>query len=146
MATIDARLLQDCELLGRFPLCHLLLMRDANYPWLVLVPDRDGVREIHHLEDADRQQLLRESVLVSALLEEQFRPDKLNVAALGNVVAQLHVHHIVRYRTDPAWPAPVWGRVPARPYAAEVLAVLSERLTGALAGCGSFTPDGQKKR
>lgn len=142
MAGIDPRLLADCMLLGRFPLCHLLLMRDANYPWLILVPDRDGIREIHHLQEGDRQQLLHESALVSALLEDLFRPDKLNVAALGNVVPQLHVHHIVRYRSDAAWPAPVWGRVPARPYPADELAALSERLTGLLAGSGIFTPAG----
>jgi diadenosine tetraphosphate (Ap4A) HIT family hydrolase len=139
MAAIDPHLLHDCVVLGRFSLCHLLLMRDANYPWLILVPDRDGVREIHHLQEADRQQLLRESVLVSGILEELFQPDKLNVAALGNVVPQLHVHHIVRYRTDAAWPAPVWGRVPARPYTAAQLAARSQRLAGALAGCGFFT-------
>ena len=141
MADIDARLLADCAVLGRFPLCHLLLMRDANYPWLILVPDRDGVREIHHLQAADREQLLHESVLLSGMLEELFRPDKLNVAALGNVVPQLHVHHIARFRTDAAWPDPVWGRVPARPYTATQLAALSQRLTAALAGCGSFTRD-----
>jgi diadenosine tetraphosphate (Ap4A) HIT family hydrolase len=140
VALIDPRLLQDCLVLGRFELCHLLLMRDANYPWLILVPDRDGVTEIHRLEAADQQQLLRESVLLSRLLDELFRPDNLNVAALGNVVAQLHVHHIVRYRYDAAWPAPVWGRVPALPYTPAQLAVLVERITTPLVARTRFVP------
>jgi diadenosine tetraphosphate (Ap4A) HIT family hydrolase len=139
MAVIDPRLLQDCLVLGRFELCHLLLMRDANYPWLILVPDRDGVSEVHQLDDADQLLLLRESVLLSRLLEELFRPDKLNVAALGNVVAQLHVHHIVRYRHDVAWPAPVWGREPALPYTLAQQAALVERLTTPLVTRSRFT-------
>jgi diadenosine tetraphosphate (Ap4A) HIT family hydrolase len=140
MAGIHPRLLQDCLVLGRFPLCHLLLMRDANYPWLILVPDRDGVSEIHQLDETDQQQLMRESVLVSKVLDELFHPDKLNVAALGNVVPQLHLHHIVRYRHDAAWPAPVWGRVPAQSYSGEHLEGLVDRLAAALAVSGRFTP------
>jgi diadenosine tetraphosphate (Ap4A) HIT family hydrolase len=140
MAGIHPRLLQDCLVLGRFPLCHLLLMRDANYPWLILVPDRDGVSEIHQLDETDQQQLMRESVLVSKVLDELFHPDKLNVAALGNVVPQLHLHHIVRYRHDAAWPAPVWGRVPAQSYSREHLEKLVDRLAAALAVSGRFTP------
>jgi diadenosine tetraphosphate (Ap4A) HIT family hydrolase len=116
MADLHPQLQADCLVLGRFPLCHLLLMQDANYPWCILVPDRDGMLEIHQLETADQQQLLHESVQLSRALVAAFAPDKLNIAALGNVVPQLHVHHIVRYRDDVAWPAPVWGRVPARPY------------------------------
>ena len=81
-----------------------------------LVPDRDDVQEIHRLDTVDQQQLMRESVLLSRSLDAVFRPDRLNIAALGNIVPQLHVHHVVRYRQDAAWPAPVWGRVPAHPY------------------------------
>lgn len=126
-------------MLGRFPLCHLLLMRDANYPWLILVPDRDGVSEIHQLDETDQQQLMRESVLLSRMLDELFHPDKLNVASLGNVVPQLHLHHIVRYRHDAAWPAPVWGRVPAQLYSGDHLEGLVGRLAAALAVSGQFT-------
>jgi diadenosine tetraphosphate (Ap4A) HIT family hydrolase len=140
MAGIDPRLLRDCLVLGRFPLCHLLLMRDANYPWLILVPDRDGVSEIHQLDETDQQQLMRESVLLSRVLDELFHPDKLNVAALGNVVSQLHLHHIVRYRRDAAWPAPVWGRVPAQLYNVDHLEKLVDRLVAALAVTGRFSP------
>mgnify|MGYP001548615513 CR=1 FL=1 len=116
MAELHAQLANDCREIGRFPLCRLLLMLDANYPWFILVPDREGIIEIHHLDSEDQVQLLHESSALAAVLEQSFKADKLNIAALGNVVPQLHVHHIVRYHGDPAWPAPVWGRVPARAY------------------------------
>jgi diadenosine tetraphosphate (Ap4A) HIT family hydrolase len=103
-------------------------MRDANYPWFILVPDREGISEIYQLSEADQAQLLRESSRLAAVLAERFQADKLNIAALGNVVPQLHIHHVVRYRDDAAWPAPVWGRVPARPYTPEGLAAVIETL------------------
>jgi diadenosine tetraphosphate (Ap4A) HIT family hydrolase len=131
MADLHPQLQKDCLLVGRFPLCRLLLMHDANYPWFILVPDREGICEIFQLSEEDQIQLLRESSLLSAVLVERFHADKLNIAALGNVVPQLHLHHVVRYRDDPAWPAPVWGRVPARPYTPEGLsAVLAALRTG----------------
>jgi diadenosine tetraphosphate (Ap4A) HIT family hydrolase len=132
MATIHPQLMQDCQLLGKFTLCHLLLMRDANYPWCILVPDRDDVSEIHQLSEPDQQQLLRESSLLSVAMESAFSPDKLNIAALGNVVPQLHLHHIARYRSDAAWPAPVWGRVPAKPYLEYELEAVVHSLTALL--------------
>ena len=138
MAQLHPQLAQDCLILGHFPLCHLLLMRDANYPWFILVPDRDDIREIHHLSEQDQQQLLRESMTLSRALEQAFKPDKLNIAALGNVVPQLHVHHVVRYRNDPTWPAPVWGRLPAVPYEDEVLAEVIEKLKQVLTDEISF--------
>jgi diadenosine tetraphosphate (Ap4A) HIT family hydrolase len=131
MTELHPRLRQDCRLLGHFALCRLLLMDDANYPWFILVPDREGVTEIFHLSEADQRQLLRESSSLAAWLVETFQADKLNIAALGNLVPQLHIHHVVRYRDDPAWPAPVWGRVPPRPYTAEALERLLARLRGA---------------
>ena len=134
MADLHPQLQKDCLLVGRFPLCRLLLMQDANYPWFILVPDREGVSEIFQLCEEDQMQLLRESSLLSAVLVERFHADKLNIAALGNVVPQLHIHHVVRYRDDPAWPAPVWGRAPAKPYTPEgvsaVLATLRPGLPG----------------
>jgi diadenosine tetraphosphate (Ap4A) HIT family hydrolase len=139
MSGIHPRLQQDCLVVARFPLSHLLLMQDANYPWFILVPDRENVTEIHHLKEADRQQLLHESCSLSAALETAFHPDKLNVAAIGNLVPQLHIHHVVRYRTDAAWPAPVWGRVPAMPYSdaqqAAVIATLKASLDTGLEYC-----------
>lgn len=107
-------------------------MLDANYPWCILVPDREGVTEIHQLNEADQQQLMRESVLLSRALEKVFAPDKLNIAALGNIVPQCHVHHIVRYRNDAAWPAPVWGRVPVKEYTEDALAHVADTVKQAL--------------
>lgn len=134
MAKLHPQLAQDCLELGQFPLCRLLLLRDANYPWFILVPDREDIREIHHLSESDQQQLLRESMVLSGVLEQVFSPDKLNIAALGNMVPQLHIHHIARYTTDPAWPAPVWGHQPAKPYQDEALTEVVEKIKSALSG------------
>lgn len=134
---LHPRLAADCVEVGRFPLSLLLLLNDANYPWFILVPRRGGVREWHELRDPDRLQLLEESTALARAMTDAFRPDKLNVAALGNVVPQLHVHHVARYATDAAWPAPVWGKVAAQPYTAaqstERIAMLCEAL-GRVAG------------
>ncbi|MBU1191788.1 MAG: HIT family protein [Gammaproteobacteria bacterium] len=116
MFELHPQLAKDCQLVGRFTLCHLLLMRDANYPWCILVPDRAGITEIHQLTAEDQQQLMRESSLLASNMATLFAADKMNIAALGNIVPQLHIHHIARQRTDPAWPAPVWGKLPARSY------------------------------
>jgi diadenosine tetraphosphate (Ap4A) HIT family hydrolase len=125
MFELHPRLNEDCVVVGDFPLCRLLLMNDANYPWFILVPRREGVREIFDLSVADQQQLLHESSRLSKVIAAHFKADKINVAALGNMVPQLHVHHIVRFESDPAWPAPVWGHAPASPYDD---AVLNQRL------------------
>lgn len=116
MFELHPHLAKDCLPFGRFELSRLLLMNDANYPWFILVPEREDVREVHQLADVDRRQLWEESASLSRALEKGFAPEKLNIAALGNQVPQLHVHHVVRYRHDPAWPNPVWGRAPAKPY------------------------------
>ncbi len=129
---LHAQLKQDCHVLGRFPLSLLLLLDDAQYPWFILVPQRRDVCEIHHLCEADQQQLLRESVILAQAMERAFTADKMNVAALGNVVPQLHVHHIARFRDDPAWPAPVWGRLPPVAYAPDELKLVRDILTGEL--------------
>ncbi len=109
MTCLHPQLEDDCLLIGRFSLCQLLLLKDANYPWFILVPDRVDVTEIYQLSEQDQQQLVRESSLLANTLMTHYKGDKMNIAALGNVVSQLHVHHIVRYRNDAAWPAPVWG-------------------------------------
>ncbi|OIO69825.1 MAG: diadenosine tetraphosphate hydrolase [Zetaproteobacteria bacterium CG_4_9_14_3_um_filter_49_83] len=114
---LHPQLAKDCCVLGAFPLSLVLLMNDAQYPWVILVPQRLDVREIHHLPEADQQQLMRESCAVSKVMELLYKPDSMNVAALGNVVAQLHVHHVARFVNDRCWPAPVWGRLPALAYA-----------------------------
>ena len=132
MFKLHPQLQQDCEQLGRFELCRLLLMRDANFPWCILVPERVDVGEIHQLTTEDQQQLTRESALLARTMAELFAADKMNIAALGNVVPQLHVHHIARHRDDPAWPAPVWGKLPARAYSAAELRTTVDRLRAAL--------------
>ncbi|MDQ6986336.1 MAG: HIT domain-containing protein [Mariprofundaceae bacterium] len=113
---LNERLAEDCFIVGHFPLSVLLLMNDARYPWFVLVPQRENISEIQQLYEADRHQLMDESCSLSLALREGFAADRINVAALGNVVSQLHVHHIVRYTSDDAWPLPVWGRFPAVSY------------------------------
>ncbi len=131
MTAIHSQLSADCIALGRFSICHLLLMNDSNYPWFILVPDRDDIREIYQLDVADREQLLDESCRLSEFIISAFEGDKLNVAALGNQVPQLHLHHIVRYTTDPAWPTPVWGKFPALPYTDKALSEIRSRFNGA---------------
>lgn len=111
-------------MIGEFPLSRLLLMNDANYPWFILVPRRGGVREVFELSEADQLQLLRESSLLSKVIAGHFAADKINVAALGNMVPQLHIHHIARFTNDPAWPAPVWGYAAATPYSDEKASAL----------------------
>lgn len=121
MPEIHPQLVTDCIRLGRFPLCHLLLVNDCNYPWFILVPDRDNIREIYQLEQEDQFQLQRESCALAKFLMEHFQGDKLNIAALGNMVPQLHLHHIVRFKTDRSWPKPIWGNFPAIAYSVDEL-------------------------
>ncbi len=116
MIALHPQLKKDCFALGEFSLCTLLLLNDANYPWFILLPNREDAREIHLLTEPDQQQLMAESMYFSRCLQQVFQPDKLNIAALGNVVPQLHIHHIARFRNDACWPAPVWGAVDAIPY------------------------------
>ena len=109
---LHPRLAADTVVVTDLPLCRVLLMDDARWPWLILVPRRAGVRELIDLSPAAQQALTGEIARASRTLQTLFSPDKLNVAALGNVVEQLHVHVIARWRGDPAWPAPVWGFQP----------------------------------
>ena len=116
---LHPQLAKDCLVVGDLPLDRVLLMNDANYPWLVLVPRRVGLRELYELEASDLAQFWRESAEVGRRMMAHFDGGKFNVAALGNQVPQLHVHHVVRHATDPAWPRPIWGVVPGVPYTAE---------------------------
>lgn len=110
------RLAADSTRICSLPLCEVLLMNDARFPWCILVPRRAGMRDIIDLAAADIDQLNRESVALQRAMRMLFTPDKLNVAAIGNLVSQLHVHHVARYCGDSEWPAPVWGRGSALPY------------------------------
>ena len=131
---LDPRLADDTVPVRALALCELRLMNDANYPWLVLVPRVAGAVELIDLDQAQRGQLTDEIDRAARALRSAFAPHKLNVAALGNLVPQLHVHVIARNPDDPAWPAPVWGRVAAQPYTPEALVDRIRRLHGALDG------------
>jgi diadenosine tetraphosphate (Ap4A) HIT family hydrolase len=132
MFDLHPQLDKDCLVLGDFPLCRLLLCKDANYPWCILVPRVSDVREIYQLSEDDQRQFIKESSYLSGILNEIYQADKMNVAALGNMVPQLHIHHIARYTTDPAWPGPIWGIVPAKPYSKDELAQTAAKITGSL--------------
>ncbi|MGD2075097.1 MAG: HIT domain-containing protein [Gammaproteobacteria bacterium] len=114
---LHPRLSADCILVGRLPLSTLLLLDDARYPWFILVPRRPDATEVFQLTEADQQQLWRESAALARHLMHSFHADKINIGVLGNLVPQLHVHHIARFTTDPAWPGPVWGHSEPVPYA-----------------------------
>ena len=125
---LDSRLQQGTLAIGDFPLCRLLLSNDANYPWFILVPRRNDISELFQLDVADQQQLWLETTALAELLKDLFDADKMNVATLGNVVSQMHMHVIVRKRDDAAWPAPVWGKHPAKPYDSEQVAAIRAQL------------------
>ena len=131
---LHPQLAADSHPLAAFALGELRLMDDANYPWLVLVPRVPGASELIDLQGEQRHRLADEIDRAAHALRDVFRPRKLNVAALGNIVPQLHVHVIARFEEDPAWPAPVWGRVAARPYSPEQLVERIARLQDALRG------------
>ena len=122
--SLAPELQRDCIELADWPLCKVLLMNDSQYPWFILVPRVAGVKEIIDLSEELQITLLQESGKLSKLLQQVFNPDKLNVAALGNMVPQLHVHHIARFTVDAAWPTPVWGKLPAVPYTDEQISAL----------------------
>ncbi len=119
MFELDARLHNDTYFVCDLALSRVLLMNDSQFPWLILVPRKHNVSEIIELTEEEQIVLLKESALVSKAMQELFSPLKLNVAALGNVVRQLHVHHVARFDTDVAWPKPVWGNQPSKPYQEE---------------------------
>lgn len=129
---LHPQLAADTHPLATFALCDLRLMDDANYPWLILVPRLPVAHELLDLDATQRHQLSDEIERSSRLLRDVFQPHKLNVAALGNLVPQLHVHVIARFEHDPSWPAPVWGRVAARPYTPEGLVERISQLRDAL--------------
>jgi len=127
MFTLHPTLAKDSVILGDLPLCRVLLIKDRQYPWLVLVPRRDDIREIYQLSAEDQQQFWSESAQLGEQLMSVFAGDKLNIGALGNMVPQLHVHHIVRYTIDVSWPAPIWGMQPMYNYTANALLQFKEK-------------------
>ncbi|KPY58319.1 Histidine triad protein [Pseudomonas amygdali pv. sesami] len=125
---LDSRLQQDTLPIGDFPLCRLLLSNDSHYPWFILVPRRADITEVFQLSAADQLQLWQETSVLAKVLKELFDADKINIAALGNVVSQLHMHVIVRNRDDAAWPAPVWGKHAAVAYTDEQFSAICRQL------------------
>ncbi len=134
--TLHPRLQQDCISVGRFELCRLLMMNDSLYPWFILVPEKADISEIYQLNRAERGLLIEESSYLAENLAEMYQADKMDLAAIGNMVPQLHIHHIVRYRTDKAWPGPVWGKFDAVPLSEQQirqhLASIKDRLGASL--------------
>mgnify|MGYP000299992152 FL=1 len=126
--SLHPTLKKDCIELGRLALCRVLLMNDSQFPWLILVPEQENLKEIHQLSDDDQQLLMHESCYVAKKLAEHYQADKMNIAALGNMVPQLHIHHVVRYQKDKAWPAPIWGKFDALLYAEQDLEITVARL------------------
>lgn len=131
--TLDPRLAADTVPVGDLALCSVLLMDDARFPWLILVPRREGASEITDLSPEDGRALWEETRIAAGVMQALAKPDKLNVAALGNVVAQLHVHVIGRFRSDPAWPSPIWGVGERRPYPVHAREQLAERVAALFA-------------
>ncbi len=130
---LHPQLKKDCINLGEFKLCSVLLMNDRRYPWFILVPQCSDTLEIFQLSESDQLQLRKESIYLTQKLSELFNADKMNTAALGNIVPQLHIHHVVRYKDDPAWPAPIWGIGEAIKYSTDELANLHIRIKGLIA-------------
>ncbi|RMH94766.1 HIT domain-containing protein [Lysobacter pythonis] len=126
---LDPRLAADTRPVARWPLCELRLMDDARYPWLILIPRIANARELIDLDAAARAELRKETDAAAYALRTAFAPDKLNIAALGNVVAQLHVHVIARFTGDDAWPKPVWGVHPPKPRDEAARAAFTDKLT-----------------
>lgn len=136
MFELHPQLRKDTVTVGQFPLSLILLHRDANYPWCILVPKRVKIRQIHHLSTEDQTTLIQESSRLSEVMTSLFAPTTMNIAALGNVVPQLHVHHVARFQNDIAWPNPVWGATKQLEYAPGELSERLDRLHSSLIGEG----------
>ena len=124
---LDSRLEADTIPVGDLSLCKVLLLNDARFPWLVLVPRITGATELTDLTDDQALRLMQEIRIATRVMLDLARPDKVNVGALGNVVPQLHVHVVGRFRSDPAWPGPVWGHGSRSPYPHHAATALIER-------------------
>lgn len=116
MFVLNSKLAQDTLLIGDMKISRLLLMNDANYPWLILVPRKPDLVELTDLSIAEQMEVLQEINLLGKILKEEFSAHKLNIAALGNVVRQLHIHVIARFENDASFPKPVWGNSVIKPY------------------------------
>jgi len=129
---LNEMLTRDCIELYELPLCKVLLMNDSQYPWFILVPKVSNVLDLYELEWEQQTQFLNESSLLSEVIMGIFKGTKLNVAALGNICPQLHIHHIVRFESDIAWPKPIWGAFPTVAYETEALIKIKQQVQTAL--------------
>jgi diadenosine tetraphosphate (Ap4A) HIT family hydrolase len=127
MFVLNQRLRDDTVEVTRLKLSLVLLMKDRSFPWLILVPQRRDICEIHELTAEDRTILIEEISSASQAVKRLYNPDKINIGALGNIVPQLHIHVIGRFKKDRAWPGQVWGSGPAEAYSDEELRVTCER-------------------
>jgi diadenosine tetraphosphate (Ap4A) HIT family hydrolase len=131
---LHPQLKQDSIELGKLNLSRLLLINDSQYPWFVLVPEIQNITEIYQLSKEDQQLLQHESALLAESLADSYKADKMNIANIGNIVSQLHIHHIVRYKNDIAWPAPVWGKFEAIPYTEQQIAEIKQTIDDCMTG------------
>ncbi|MBL6784702.1 MAG: HIT domain-containing protein [Rickettsiales bacterium] len=128
--SLNSRLKADTIKIAEFELSELLLMNDKNYPWFILVPRRSNISEIFQLNDQDQTQLYKEISYLAEILQQFYRADKVNIGALGNMVPQLHIHVIMRFKNDIAWPKPVWGLFDAINYSDEEITQISKDING----------------
>ena len=133
---LHPQLEEDSILVGNFSLCRLLLINDKQFPWFVLVPQRYGIQEVYQLNEKEQAELWLESNNLSQIIMKHFEGDKLNIAAIGNVVSQLHLHHVVRFKTDQLWPKPIWGQLPMSHYLDKELESLFGKIVPELAKIG----------
>ena len=134
MFVLHERLEADTHAIVDWPVSSVRLMNDATYPWLILVPRQNEIRELYELSQADRNQVMEEISQASKVLNGLYGLDKINVGAIGNMVPQLHIHVIARTVSDPSWPGPVWGAHPPKPYDDETFSATLRTLSKALEG------------
>lgn len=125
--TLHERIEADSVFVADLPLCQIRLINNATYPWALLIPRQDNIKETIDLSDNDQQQLMKEIALLSKVMQKIYSPDKLNIAGLGNMVPQLHMHVIARFKEDPAWPNAIWG-TGGVPYAETDITSVVQRL------------------
>jgi diadenosine tetraphosphate (Ap4A) HIT family hydrolase len=140
MFELDKRLENDTITIGDFQLSRVLLSKDSRYPWCILVPRVNAITESYQLSEQQQIQLCQESAWVASQLMVMFKGDSMNVAALGNVVSQLHVHHVVRFENDACWPGPIWGVGQSTPYTQSDLKSVALKITVLLEGKLGFMP------
>ena len=130
--SLHQQLEKDTFFITKNPLCHLLLLNNKTVPWFILVPEKAGITELYQLSNEEQLQFLSESNQLSIAMMQAFEPDKLNVAAIGNIVSQLHIHHIARFQSDPHWPGVIWGNIAPNPYTDEEKEAVNATILNAL--------------